>query len=218
MATITDYASLVTAVTEYLAREEDATLIARIPSFIQLTEAKLNRELYVRQMEVRSTTEIDIASTEPQYITLPDDFQSMRRMRITSIRPAVEITYRSNAQLDGYRTSIGDVANRPFFFTVLGTEFELCPTPDANYTIEMLYRANMPALTSTNTFNWLLLMAPDVYLYGALMESSPYIKEDARLQVWGAGFSAAVDGLNRLGMTSTFNAGPLSMRISGVTP
>jgi hypothetical protein len=216
--TISTYSDLVSAVTEYLAREEDATLIARIPTFIQLTEAKLNRELFVRQMEVRSTASVDTATTEPQYITLPDDFQSMRRLRITSPLPASDINYMSNSQIDEYRVSVSNVTGRPIYFTVIGTEIELCKTPDDDYTLEMLYRANIPALTSTNTSNWLLTLAPDVYLYGALLESAPYIKEDARLQVWGAGFSAAVDGLNTLGLTSTFNAGPISMRISGRTP
>jgi hypothetical protein len=79
MATITTYATLVTAVTEYLARDQDTTLIARIPTFIQLFEAKMNRSLFVRQMEARSTTTIDTTSTEPEMISLPSDFQSMRR-------------------------------------------------------------------------------------------------------------------------------------------
>ncbi len=55
-------------------------------------------------------------------------------------------------------------------------------------------------------------------LYGALLESAPYIKEDARIQTWGTGLSSALDGLNNLGLTSTFNAGPMQMRPSGVTP
>jgi hypothetical protein len=54
VTTITSYATLVTAVTEYLARDQDTTLIARIPTFIQLAEAKMNRSLFVRQMEARS--------------------------------------------------------------------------------------------------------------------------------------------------------------------
>jgi hypothetical protein len=218
VTTITDYASLVTAVTEYLAREEDTTLVARIPTFLQLTESKLNRELFVRQMENRATTATDTTTTEPQYISLPDDFQSMRRVKLTSTSPSRELRFMSNAQLDEYRTSINNTTAQPLYFTIFGTEMELCPTPDADYDLEMVYRANIPALTPTNTTNWLLTLAPDAYLYGALLESAPYIKEDARLQVWGAGFSAAVDGLNRLGQTSTFNAGPMSMRISGITP
>jgi len=82
----------------------------------------------------------------------------------------------------------------------------------------MIYRKNIPALSVTNTTNWLLALAPDLYLYGALLESAPYIKEDARIQTWGLGLQTALDSLNELGKVSTFNAGPLTMRITGVTP
>jgi hypothetical protein len=51
------------------------------------------------------------------------------------------------------------------------------------YTIEMVYRKNIPAF-ATNDPNWLLTLAPDLYLYGALLESAPYIKEDGRIQTW----------------------------------
>src|SRR5688572_30751641 len=81
---ITDYISLQTAVTEYLARDQDATLIARIPTFIQLAEAKFNRQLFVRQMEQRATAVVDLGSNEPEFISLPADFQSMRRVRLSS--------------------------------------------------------------------------------------------------------------------------------------
>lgn len=218
MATIASYSDLTTAVTEYLARDQDATLIARIPTFIQLAEAKFNREIYVRQMEVRSTTTVDMNSSEPAFITLPDDFQSMRRVRLSSVTGKPLLDFRSTIQLDEYRLNSGDVAGQPLYFTIFGTEMELAPTPDAAYTIEMIYRANIPALTSTNTANWLLTLAPDLYLYGTLLETAPYLKEDERIQTWATGFKIALDGLNMLGMTSTFNAGPMQVRISGVTP
>jgi hypothetical protein len=119
--------------------------------------------------------------------------------------------------MDEYRTSIGDVINQPLFFTIFGSEIELCPTPDQDYTVEMVYRQNLPALASNST-NWLLTLAPDLYLYGALLESAPYIKEDARIQTWGLGFTSALNDVNGLGQMSTYNAGPLDIRISGVTP
>ena len=215
MTTITDYDSLVTGVTEYLARDQDATLIARIPTFIQLAEAKFNRELYVRQMETRATTVIDTGADEPEMISLPDDFQSMRRVRLSSVTGKPLLQFLSGAQMDEYLTSIADVASRPLYFSIFGSEMELAPSPDQDYTIEMVYRANIPALTSTDTTNWLLTLAPDLYLYGALLESAPYIKEDGRIQTWGLGFTTALDGLNRLGLTSTFNAGPMQVRVSG---
>lgn len=214
MALITDATSLTTAISEYLAREEDATLIARIPSFVQLTEAKLNRELMVRQMEVRSIAIPNLASDEPEFISLPTDFQSMRRIRLSSAEGKPYLSYRSPTQIDEARMASANVSGRPSEFTIFGNEIELRPTPDTAVTIEMVYRRLIPSLNANST-NWLLDLAPDIYLYGALLESAPYIKEDGRIQTWGAGFSSALDGLNRLGMTSTFNAGPLQVLTSG---
>jgi len=217
VTTIVDYTTLQAAVTEYLARDQDTTLIARIPTFIQLSEAKFNRELFVRQMEARATAVVNMASSEPEFISLPSDFQSMRRVRLSSVSGKPHLDFKSGTQIDEFRTMSGDTLGQPWYFTIFGSEMELAPSPDSAYTIEMVYRANIPPLASNST-NWLLTLAPDLYLYGALLESAPYIKEDERIQTWGTGLMAALDGLNKLGLTSTFNAGPMTMRISGVTP
>lgn len=214
MTGIVDYASLQSAVTEYLARDQDTTLIARIPTFIQLSEAKFNRSLMVRQMEQRSTALIDITQPEPEFIALPNDFQSMRRIRLSSVTGKPRLEFMSGAQMDDYRYCTQDVATQPKYFTIFGDEIEVCPQPDQNYTVEMIYRQNIPALASNST-NWLLTLAPDLYLYGALLESAPYIKEDSRIQTWGLGFTTALSDLNALGLTSTFNAGPMQVRIDG---
>ena len=214
MTQIVDYTSLQAAVTEYLARDQDTTLIARIPTFIQLAEAKFNRQLFVRQMEQRSTALVDTTSSEPEFISLPSDFQSMRRVRLSSVTGKPCLEFKSGTQMDEYRFGISDVAAQPRYFTIFGNEIELAPTPDQNYTVEMIYRTNIRSL-GTNTSNWLLALAPDLYLYGALLESAPYIKEDGRIQTWGLGFTSALGDLNNLGLTSTFNAGPMTVRISG---
>ena len=213
MTQIVDYASLQSAVTEYLARDQDATLIARIPTFVQLAEAKFNRQLFVRQMEQRSTAVVNLVSSEPEFVSLPADFQSMRRVRLSGVTGKPCLEFKSGTQLDEYRFGISDVAGQPRYFTVFGDEIELAPTPDDAYTVEMVYRKNIPPL-ATNDPNWLLAQAPDLYLYGTLLETAPYLKEDGRIQTWGLGFSAALNDLNNLGLTSTFNAGPMTVRVS----
>jgi hypothetical protein len=194
---IASYSDLQTAITEYLARDQDATLIARIPSFIQLFEAKMNRSLFVRQMEARVTALTDPTAGEPEYIALPADFQSMRRIRLSSETGKPLLEFKSTAQLDEYRYQNADASGKPLFFTIFGSEIEIAPTPDAIYTVEMVYRQNIPALASNST-NWLLTLAPDLYLYGALMEASPYIKNDPRIQVWGTLMASALNDLNEL--------------------
>lgn len=215
MITTTD--ELIAAITEYSARDQDAVYTARIPSFIQMAEAKFNRALFVRQMEQRSTTTVTSGTTDCEFILLPADFQSMRRVRLSSVTGKPCLEFKSGTQMDEYRYSTSDVTDRPRYFTIFGSELELAPTPDTDYTIEMIYRQNIPSL-SANSTNWLLALAPDAYLYGALLESSPYIKEDERIQTWALGLQTALDALNNLGLTSTFNAGPMTVRVQGVTP
>jgi hypothetical protein len=215
---IATYAQLVTAATEWLGRENDTTLVARIPDFITLAEAKFNRELRCVQMEKRSTALVNVLSTEPQYISLPADFQTMRRIRLTGVGGKPDLNYRSQAELDEYRYRIGDVTGQPKYFTVFGSEIELCPTPDSAYSMEMVYRAMVPALTSTNTTNWLLTLSPDAYLYGVLLEAAPYMKEDARIQTWALGLKTALDGLAQLSIDIASGSTPLQIRVTSMTP
>lgn len=215
---ITTYTDLVAAITEYLARDGDTTLIARIPDFILLTEAKFNRDLRSNQMEKRVTTTVNTSSSEPEFITLPSDFQIMRRVRLSSVTGKPRLNFMSGAQADEFRSGIANAAMQPQFFTIFGNEMELIPTPDSGYTIEMVYRANIAALSANAAQNWLLTLAPDLYLYGALTESAPYNQDDERLAVWAALFKSALASVNKLSQDQTYDAGPMSIRVSGYAP
>lgn len=216
--TITTYSGLQTGIAEFLGREEDVTLIARIPDLIIMAESKFNRKLMVRQMEQRSTALTDPTLTEPEFIVLPSDFQAMRRIRNTSATGRPVLEFLSSTQIDTFRANRADAPGSPLYFSIFGTEIELAPTPDAAYSIEMIYRKNIPALSASNISNWLLLMAPDLYMYGALLETAPYTEGDARLQTWGTLFQDAVNDLNQLSQTSQFNAGPLTVRSDSPAP
>lgn len=209
---IVDNASLQAAVIEYLARDQDTTLIARIPTFIQLFEATVNRTLFSRQMEARSQAVTDPGVTaEPEFIALPADFQTMRRIRLSSETGKPPLQFLSGTQMDEMRTNTANVSGAPRYFSIFGNEIELFPTPAAITTLEMIYRQNLPSLNANNT-NWLLALAPDAYLFGALLQSAPYIKQDARIQVWAAAVQSAMVNLNSLGNNSAFNAGPMQVR------
>ena len=213
---ITSYSELQTAVSNWLARSD---LTARIPEFITLTEAKFNRTLEVRQMEQRSTTTVNINSTSPEFISLPTDFQSMRRVCLSSVTGKPTIEYLTPTALYEMRFgTFADDTGQPAFFTVIGSDMELLPVPDQNYTIEMVYRKNIPALSDSNTSNWLLQLAPDAYLYGALLEASIFLQSDERVPLWLQAYNGALDGLTSLNFTSAYNAGPLSVMPVGPTP
>lgn len=193
--TIANYSDLLLEVNNYLARDD---LAPRVPEFISLYEAKMNRELRCRQMESRSTITANTGSLEPAYLSLPVDFQSMRSVCLTSAVDKPRLEYLEDDRLKDFRSNIGDLTAQPRFYGLDSSTIELVPRPDANYTIELVYRANIPSLTASNPTNWLMTLAPDAYLYGVLLESAPYMKEDPRIEVWTAGLTAAIQGLNRL--------------------
>ena len=212
---ITTYSELQTAAANWLARDD---LTDRIPEFITLTEAKLNRALRCTQMETRATAEVDTTSDEPEFIALPGDFQTMRRLRLSGVtgKPALECV--SQLQADDIRYCLRDVSGQPQYYTLFADEMELIPTPDDDYELEMVYRANIPALSDDDPTNWLLTMAPDVYLYGVLLEAAPYSRDDERVTLWAAGYMSAIEALNSLSTERVLNAGPMSVRLEGVAP
>lgn len=212
---IATYSDLCTAVANWLGGRSDLT--SRIPEFIALAEAKFNRSLKCPQMETRSYTTVNTSSTEPEFVSLPGDFQTMRRIRLSGVTGKPQLSFVSQTQGDQIRYSRHNTTGRPAYFTVFGNEIELIPTPDSAYELEMVYRANIPALASNST-NWLLTLAPDAYLYGALLESAPYIKDDERVALWAAALTNTIDAINSLGLAQSFNAGPVSMRPDGYTP
>ena len=58
-------------------------------------------------------------------------------------------------QINEARYGDSNTTGQPTNFAIFGTEMELWPTPDAAYTIEMVYTTYITALTSSNTTNWL---------------------------------------------------------------
>lgn len=213
--TIASYTDLVQRCQDWLFGRAD--IAPRVPDFVTMFEAKANRTLLCRQMECRVVALVDLTSNEPEFLSLPVDFHSMRRVRLLNAPTAnhkPRIKFATGAQLDDLREE-NRITGPPIWFTIFGTELELCPTPDAAYSVEMVYRTYIPPLGSVNASNWLLGLAPDAYLYGTLMEAAPYLHEDERISVWASGVSAAFDDLNKLSDEAIFNAGPLVVRRRG---
>lgn len=214
MAALATYTDLVSEVQDWLFGRTD--IAAKVDTFIRLCEAKANRTLECRQMEKRATTNVNLAAAEPQFVTLPDDFQVMKRVRCTSATGKPNLRFLTPVQMADRREDLGDEPGDPVWFTVFGSELELLPTPvNDPTTLEMTYRCTVPSLTSTNTTNWLLTLAPDFYLYGALMQAAPYLHEDERISVWVQGLAAAITELNALSEQALHNAGQLTMRRRG---
>ena len=186
---ITSYSNLQTSIADFLNRDD---LSSTIPTFIDLAEAQMNRDIRHWEMENRVSGQ---QSQGDQYMQLPADWLETIRFHLTGDgTQAVELA--SLASIADKRASTEDIAGKPRFYAHVRGEFELYPTPDEDTDFELLYYQKIPALSESNTTNWLLDYAPDIYLYGSLLHSAPYLQEDARVAVWAQMYSAAVAQLN----------------------
>lgn len=60
----------------------------------------------------------------------------------------------------------------------------VAPTPDQSYPFEVNYWQLPPLLDVGNQTNWLTDYAPNALLYGALLQCTPFLKDDARIATW----------------------------------
>jgi hypothetical protein len=178
------YAGLQTAIANWADRTDLGTFI---PDFIHLTEARFNRVLRLRAME-----QSQFATTvggESNY-ALPTNFLQMREFRINT-EPTVSLRYVSPEIFEAWNLGSG----QPSFYTIIANEIRIGPTPAGEYEMEMLYWRRFPALTTSAPSNWMLENAPDVYLYGSLLELEPFVQNDSRMAIWGAGYAKAIEDL-----------------------
>lgn len=181
--TITNYTTLQSTMGDFLNRSD---LTSVLPVFVQMCEARINRELRHWQMETNTTYTADA-----RYEDLPTGWLETIRLDVSG---GDRLTLLSHGEMAALRASNDDTAGEPSYYAFVAGQIELYPTPGSAYTINHAYFAEIPDL-ATNTTNWLLTAAPDVYLYGSLIHAAPYLVEDQRLPVWEAMYMQAMTAL-----------------------
>ena len=196
------YSDLRSAVADWLARTD---LTDRIVDFIDLTEARINRELRCREMVIEAT-----GTTTGQDITIPSDFvEAIRLVLNTSTDSPLEYRPIEDAEI----RIAGQTTGQPVMFSVLGTMIKLYPSPDAVYTYTLDYYAKVQALSTDRPTNWLLTKAPDLYLFGSLCEASPFLLDDGRVSLWESKFQASKRSLQAAEARAKRTSGPRRMRV-----
>ena len=201
---ITTYAELQSNITDFLNRDD---LDAKAPEFISLAESNLSRDVRHWRQEKRSTAELDT-----QYSAIPADFLEAIRFHITSgeSRPLELI---SQFQLLDRKYQRANTSGEPAYYAITAGEIEIFPAPAGTYTAELYYNARIEPLSDSNTSNWMLQYFPDAYLYGSLIHSAPYLKDDARLQIWAALYQSTIDAINMSGEKAKFGGSGRRMKI-----
>ena len=202
---ISTYSELQSAISDWLNRDD---LSSVVPTFISLAEARINRELRHFDMEARSSLTLD-----GRYVDVPADWAETIRLHAQASGVTYDLELVSQNDMAQMRESSADATGRPQFYALTAGQIEVFPTPGETYTGELVYYARIPSLSDSNTTNWLLTKYPDVYLYGALVHTGPYLDEDARTTTWAALYQSAVDAANMESDKAKYSGTGLRMMI-----
>jgi len=183
-----NYSELKTSIANFLARDD---LTSQIPDFIRLAEARMSRELDTRSMEKRATATTVAGDS---YISLPTDLREIRNVQLNT-DPVKTLEYYTVQMIN--TDYAGQGQGKPKAYSIVGTEILLKPTPDAAYTLEIVYGENVQALSDEDTNNTILIRHPDAYLYGSLMNAYTYLMDETRASQYDQLFTRIMDEIIR---------------------
>lgn len=200
MATNMTFTTLKEDVQRYLERgssyASDPVVFEQIPRLINLAERRIARELKVQGfIHVVNGT---MAPGQSVY-DKPDRWRDTISINFGSgagLATRTPLFTRSYEYCRAYWPDESQTAQPLFYSDYDYAHWLFAPTPDVAYPFEILYYELPPLLDEGTQTNWLTDYAPQLLLYGALLEATPFLKNDDRIPTWQNYYDRAAGMLN----------------------
>lgn len=163
---LTNYSELKAAVAEWLNRE-NSSITARIPDFILFGEKSTFRQLRCRHNEAVET----YASGNIDGITLPAGYKESKLLTWDG-KP---LTRRSSEWYWGQNPSQSTQGTPYAFARIEKDQVAFFPPPDNDAEVKLYYYEQQGPISDSVTPD-LFVEAPELYLFGALIEAFPYLQ------------------------------------------
>lgn len=182
---ISTYAELQTAIANWMHRTDtNDPFYAQIPNCIALAEARINRVFIPRSQEIEDELTCVPGS---RYVPLPSGVINpiglwlkawLPRQRLTNCLPE-ELPVKTNAT--GY----------PEYWAIDNGNIAFDKLCESAFTFDFRYLKTF-ALSSGATTNYILTNNPDLYLWGALVEASDFVRDSEGVAKYEARFQKAL--------------------------
>lgn len=200
MATTMTFTTLQEDVRRYLERgsslASDEVVYEQLPRLINLAERRIARELKVQGfINVVNGT---LTSGQAVY-DKPDRWRDTVSFSIgtgTSNNTYKTLFTRDYEYLRQYWPDATQTDEPVFYSDYDYSHWLISPTPDDDYPFEILYYELPALLDDSIQTNWITEFAPQLLLYGTLLEATPFLKNDERIPVWQGMYDRAAAMLN----------------------
>ena len=176
-----NYTTLQSTIVDWMHRTD---LASKVPTFIELAEAYLFRELNVDSLETSIT-----GTTSGSLITLPADVSTVNRITVDYAGRAMPLDYNSqphNYVRSGVPLSYWDESG--------GLRLDSGGT---GYAYTLYYTPSIQALSDANPTNWLLSNAPDLYLSTSQLEAAKFVQDDRIIALMQGAIPPLLDSVQR---------------------
>ena len=190
-AYVMTYDNLVADVAQYLERTDTATL-AKIPTFIGLTEQKIAARLKILGI---LTVQTSVVNQNVNIIDKPARWHKTVSMNVTVAGRRTPMLLRTTEYLREYWPDPAQQDVPKFYADYDYTHWLIAPTPDAAYNFEVLYYERIQPLDSSNQTNWFTIYAPQAMISGSLAEASMFLKHYAQAGMYRADFDMTLETL-----------------------
>lgn len=178
--TIANYSEILSELATMMARSD---IGGRYDRALRLVETDVNR-LERKPIDMRATTTLTTVSGTST-LSLPSDCMDIVSMTYSDAKLS-QIGLQELTDTYALQTN-----SKPrSFATYTKRVVKLGPTPDSAYSIELLYNQEVPALTSSNTTNWIVNEYPGIYLYGTAYKIALELRDNEQI----AKYKALYDG------------------------
>ena len=188
-----------------------------IDDFILVCEEEMRRELRLREMIGFAALTL---AADSRSLTLPTNFLDAKLVRLRSTNASSGPRYLHKLEQiteDKMVEFSRNDSQPPCWFNFFGTTFEFDSPADQEYTVELIYYADFDGLSDTVSTNVVLQNAPDLYLYGSLAASAPFLMHDERVPLWQSLYNSKRDRANKAARKS-IRTGPQVTRVAGRIP
>jgi hypothetical protein len=200
MATTMTFTTLKQDVQRYLERgsslASDPIVFEQIPRLINLAERRISRELKVQGFINVVTLTLN---TGQSVYDKPDRWRDTVSFNI-GIGPGnaarKTIFTRDYEYVRNYWPNPAETDEPVFYADYDYSHWLVAPTPDQDYPAEILYYELPPLLDDAVQTNWITEFAPQLLLYGTLLEATPFLKNDDRIPTWQNMYDRAAAMLN----------------------
>lgn len=162
-------------------QDSSAQYVAEIPTFIQLGETRLARDL---NLDIFDNVQSGISVTAgSRNVTKPTDLIQTRGLQILDLSGvSFPLVIRSFDWCVNYQPDVSVRAFPKFACELNDTQWLIVATPDHNYTITAHYVRRPAGLTNANQHTFMGDKVGDALLVACLMEAEDWLKADDRYQ------------------------------------